>query len=115
MTGSPRLPGIPLHLTVSILKNIRNLSPLAIDLIDALLKGEDIPDLQKYTLAELTNEPDREGSFMTYFLPVVQVNADDVYDLMVFSGFHAYDDVYRDLPEDERPPMPTEATPEPAS
>jgi len=93
------------ELTVSILKDIRNLSPLAIDLTDMLLQGEDA-DLVEYTMAELTNNPDLEGTVMAYFLPVEQVNADNVYDLVVVSGFQSYDDVYRDIPEDERPPMP---------
>jgi D-xylose transport system substrate-binding protein len=100
------------ELTVSILKDIRNLSPLAVDLIDQLLKGEDIPDLQEYTMAELTNDDTQEGSVMAYFLPVVQVNADNVYDLVVASGFQSYDDVYRDIPEDERPPRPALPTAE---
>jgi D-xylose transport system substrate-binding protein len=96
------------ELTVSILKDIRLLSPLAIDLVDSLLKGEDVPDLAEYTLAELTLNNDLQGSVKALFLPVFQVNADNVYDLVVVSGFQSYDDVYRDIPEDQRPPVPTE-------
>jgi len=40
------------------------------------------------------------------FLPVVQVTKDNVYELIVVSGFQSYDDVYRDIPEDQRPPKP---------
>jgi len=98
------------ELTVSILKDIRDLSPLAVDLTDALLKGEGEDfGLEEYTMAELTNNPDAEGSVMAYFLPVEQVNIDNVYDLVVVSEFQSYDDVYRDIPEDERPPMPEAA------
>jgi D-xylose transport system substrate-binding protein len=93
------------ELTVSILKDIRDLSPLAIDLIDQLLKGEKA-DLQDYTLAELTNDPSKTGTVPCKFLPVYQVNKDNVYDLVVKSGFQSYDDVYRDIPEDQRPPKP---------
>jgi D-xylose transport system substrate-binding protein len=93
------------ELTVSILKDIRNLSPLAIDLVDKLLKGEDA-ELVEYTMAELTNDPEKEGTVMAYFLPVVQVNAENVYDLVVVSEFQSYDDVYRDIPEDQLPPKP---------
>jgi len=42
------------ELTVSILKDVRDLTPLAIDLVDKLLKGEDA-GLEMYTMAELTN------------------------------------------------------------
>ena len=93
------------ELTVSILKDIRDLSPLAIDLTDKLIKGEDA-GLEMYTLAELTNDDTKTGEVACSFLPVQQVNADNVYDLVVKSGFQSYDDVYRDIPEDQRPPKP---------
>jgi len=93
------------ELTVSILKDIRNLSPLAVDLIDKLLKGGDA-GLKMYTMAELTNDPAKTGEVACYFLPVEQVNKDNVYDLVVKSGFQGYDDVYRDIPEGQRPPKP---------
>lgn len=91
--------------TVSVFKDTRDLSPLAVDLVDKLLKGEDV-DLQDYTLAELTNDDSKTGNVPCKFLPVVQVNKDNVYDLVVKSGFQSYDDVYRDIPEDQRPPKP---------
>ncbi len=93
------------ELTVSILKDIRDLSPLAVDLIDKLIKGEKT-DLQNYTLAELTNDPSLQGSVPCKFLPVYQVNQDNVYELVVKSGFQSYDDVYRDIPDAQRPPKP---------
>ncbi|HEU4328427.1 MAG TPA: substrate-binding domain-containing protein [Roseiflexaceae bacterium] len=94
------------ELTLSILKDIRNLSPLAVDLVDKLLKGEQIPDLKSYTLAELTNDEKQTGSVSAVFLPVEQVSKDNLYDLVVKSGFQAYDDVYRDIPESQRPAKP---------
>ena len=93
------------ELTVSILKDIRNLSPLAVDLADALLKGADA-GLEMYSMVELTNDETQEGEVPCKFLPVFQVNQDNVYDLVVASVFQAYDDVYRDIPEGERPPEP---------
>jgi len=94
------------ELTVSILKDIRLLSPLAVDLTDKLLKGETISDLKEYTMAELTNDPSKTGNVMALFLQVFQVNKDNVYDLVVKSGFQTYEDVYRDIPEAQRPPKP---------
>ncbi len=93
------------ELTVSILKDIRDLSPLAVDLVDKLLKGEKA-DLQMYSMAELTNDPSKTGQVPCKFLPVYQVNKDNVYDLVVKSKFQSYDDVYRDIPESQRPPKP---------
>ena len=94
------------ELTVSILKDIRNLSPLAVDMMDQLIKGEDVMGLKNYTMAELTNDETKQGEVPCYFLPVEQVNKDNVYDLVVTSEFQAYDDVYRDIPEAQRPPQP---------
>ena len=92
--------------TVSVYKDIRQLSPLAVDMVDKLLKGETIPDLKNYTMAELTNDTSKTGEVPCLFLPVQQVTKDNVYDLIVKSGFQSYDDVYRDIPEDQRPPKP---------
>lgn len=96
------------ELTVSILKDIRDLTPLAVDLIDKLVQGEEIPELEEYTLAELTNDDSLEGNVNAFFLPVFQVTTDNVYDLVVATGFQSYDDVYRNIPEDELPPRPEE-------
>ena len=102
------------ELTVSILKDIRNLSPLAVDLTDKILQGGDT-GLTSYTMAELTNDATKEGSVDCYFLPVDQVTKDNVYDLVVASGFQTYEDVYRDIPEDQRPPKPGEGADAPAA
>jgi D-xylose transport system substrate-binding protein len=94
------------ELTVSILKDIRNLGPLAVDVADKLLKGEAVAGMQNFTLAELTVDDSKTGEVPCVFLPVQQVNKDNVYDLVVKSGFQSFDDVYRDIPEDQRPPKP---------
>lgn len=94
------------ELTVTILKDIRNLAPLAVDLVDKLLKGQAVEGLQDYTMAELTNDESKTGTVKALFLPVQQVTKENVYELVVKSGFQSYDDVYRDIPESERPPRP---------
>ncbi len=94
------------ELTVTIFKDIRNLAPIATDLMDKLVKGETIPELKQFTLAELTNDPSKTGNVQAYFLPVVQVTKDNVFDEIVKSEFQAYDAVYRDIPEGERPAKP---------
>jgi D-xylose transport system substrate-binding protein len=82
--------------TVSVYKDIRLLSPKAVDMMDALLKGQTISGLTEYTLKVLTGE-DLPGSIQANFLPVKQVTKDNVYDLIVKSCFQPYDDVYRDV------------------
>jgi D-xylose transport system substrate-binding protein len=94
------------ELTVSILKDIRNLSPLAVDVLDKLIKGETVEGMQNFTLAELTVDDTKTGEVPCVFLEVQQVNKDNVYELVVVSGFQSYDDVYRDIPESERPAKP---------
>lgn len=92
--------------TVTIFKDIRLLAPIAIDLMDKLLKDETIPELETFTLAELTNDDSKTGDIQAYFLKVVQVTKENVYEEVVVSGFQPYDEVYRDIPEDELPPKP---------
>jgi len=97
------------ELTVSILKDIRNLSPLAIKVMDQLIKGEAVSGMKNFSLAELTVDPSKKGDVPCVFLEVQQVNKDNVYDLVVKSGFQKYEDVYRDIPADMLPPKPGEA------
>ena len=89
-----------------IILDIRNLAPIAVDMVDAILAGEPVEGLQEYTLAELTNDDALQGNVNALFLPVEQVNKDNVFDLCVANGFQSYDDVYRDIPEDQRPARP---------
>jgi len=90
--------------TVTVYKDTRLLSPLAVKLVDTFLKKQTDPDLKKFTLAELTLKPEAVGDVLCLFLPVVQVTKDNVYDVVVKSGFQKYDDVYRDIPDAQRPP-----------
>ena len=47
-----------------------------------------------------------QGQRLRRNLPVVQVTKDNVYEVVVVSGFQPYDDVYRDIPEADKPPKP---------
>jgi D-xylose transport system substrate-binding protein len=94
------------ELTVTILKDIRELSPLAVNMTDSLLKGTAIDGLKQYTMAELTNDTAKAGNVQALFLPIQQVDAKNVFDLCVKNGFQSYDDVFRDVPADQRPPKP---------
>jgi len=94
------------ELTVSIMKDIRNLAPKAVDLMDSLIKGQTVSDLKQFTLAELTVDPSKTGNVQALFLPVQQITKDNVFDLVVKSGFQSYDDVYRDIPDAQKPPKP---------
>jgi len=98
------------QLTVTIFKDTRLLSPLAVDLADNLIQGKTVADMKSYTMAELTNDKTKTGSVSAVFLPVVQVTKDNVYDLVVKSGFQSYDDVYKDIAADKLPPRPAAAT-----
>lgn len=93
------------ELTMTVLKDVRNLAPMAIDLAAKLAKGE-AADLKSFTLAELTLDDSLKGSVPCYFLPVVQVDKNNVYDEVVKSGFQSYDAVYKDIPADQRPAKP---------
>ncbi len=94
------------ELTVTILKDIRDLAPLTVDMVDKLLKGQPVEGLKEYTMAELTNDPTKQGNVKALFLPVEQVSKDNVHERCVVNGFQSYDDVYRDVPENQRPPRP---------
>ena len=91
--------------TVTVFKDTRLLAPQAVTMIEALVKGQAPTGLKQYTLAELTNDKTKTGNVMANFLPVVEVTKDNVYDVVVKSGFQTYDAVYRNVTTN-LPPRP---------
>ena len=85
------------ELTVTIFKDIRLLTPLAADAMDALLNGKPVEGLKSYSMADLTNKKDATGDVPCVFLPVVQVTKDNMDKVIVASGFQKKEDVYRDI------------------
>ena len=61
-------------------------------------------------MADLTLDTTKTGNVQANFLPIVEVTKDNVYDVVVKSGFQSYDDVYRDIPDAQRPPKPAPAS-----
>jgi D-xylose transport system substrate-binding protein len=94
------------ELSMTVFKDVRLLTPMAIEMAVQLAKGEEIPGLKDYTLAELTLDEGLVGSVPCKFLEVVSVDKDNVYEEIILSGFQSYDVVYKDIPEDQRPPKP---------
>jgi D-xylose transport system substrate-binding protein len=92
--------------TVSVYKDTRLLSPQAVDMIDALIKGQTPSGLKSFKLADLTGDKTKSGDVMANFLPVFQVTKANVYDLIVKTGFQSYEAVYKDIPADQLPPKP---------
>jgi len=93
-------------LTMTVFKDVRLLTPMAIDMAIKLAKKESIEGLKDYTLAELTLDDSLQGTVPCKFLKVVEVDKSNVYDEVIMSGFQSYDEVYKDIPEDQRPPKP---------
>jgi len=88
------------ELTVTIFKDTRKLAPLAVELADKLVKKEAIEGLKEFDMAVLTGDATKTGKVKCYFLPVVQITKDNVYQEIVKSDFQKKDQVYRDIPAD---------------
>lgn len=93
------------ELTVTVMKDVRLLAPLCVSVSLDLVNGKKISGMTSYSLKELTGQ-NLAGSVNCKFLPVISVNKDNVYKEVVVSGFQKYDDVYKDIPQDKRPPRP---------
>jgi D-xylose transport system substrate-binding protein len=96
------------ELTMTVLKDVRKLAPLAVDILTKLATGEKIEGLKEHTLAELSLDKNLKGSVPCKFLEVVQVDKSNIYDLVVKSGFQKWEEVYAGLPEADRPPKPSQ-------
>jgi D-xylose transport system substrate-binding protein len=92
------------ELTMTVFKDVRLLTPMAIDMAIKMAKKEKVEDLVSYDLSALTLDEKLKGKVPCKFLPVVQVDKTNVYDVVIKSGFQKYDEVYRDIPESKRPP-----------
>ncbi len=92
------------ELTMSVYKDVRLLSPMAIDMAIKLAKGEKVTGLTNFKLSELTLDDKLKGTVPCKFLEVVGITKDNVYEEIVKSGFQKYDEIYKDVPEDKRPP-----------
>jgi len=90
-------------LSVTVYKDIRKLVPLSIDIALKLAKDEPIEGLQDFSLAELTGE-NLQGTVPCKFLEVVGATKDNLYEVIIKSGYQSYDDVYKGVPEADRPP-----------
>jgi len=91
-------------LTVTVYKDIRKLVPLSIEIAVKLAKGETVEGLQDFSLAELTGDDNLKGTVPCRFLEVVGATRDNLYEVIVKSGYQSYDDVYKGVPEEDRPP-----------
>lgn len=85
------------ELSVTILKDNRELAPLACAYAIDLARGRAPRDLTPTSLAELTGDPTKSGMVPCKFLQVFQVNKDNLERLVVDSGFQTYEAVYKDL------------------
>ncbi len=94
------------ELTMTVFKDVRKLSPMAIDMAIKLAKGEQIEGLKKYKLSDLTLDKKLKGEVPCKFLKVIQVDKNNLYDVIIKSCFQKYDEVYKDIPESQRPPRP---------
>lgn len=94
------------ELSMTVYKDVRLLSPMAINMAIKLAKGEKIEGLKDYSLKELTLNDKLKGNVPCKFLKVIGVNKSNVYDEIIMSKFQSYDDIYKDIPEDKRPSRP---------
>jgi D-xylose transport system substrate-binding protein len=91
--------------TVTVFKDINLLTPMAVDIAVKLAKGQKL-DLTKRALADLTGDKAMTGDIPCAFLPVTRVTAKNLYDVVIKSKFQPYDEVYKDIPESQRPAKP---------
>jgi len=91
--------------TVSVFKDVNLLSPMAVDIAMKLAQGKS-SGLKTRPLADLTGDKMAKGNIPCAFLPVVRVTKKNLYDVVIKTMFQPYDEVYKNVPEDQRPPKP---------
>jgi D-xylose transport system substrate-binding protein len=84
--------------TMSVYKPLKNLAEAAIRLAYDVVKGNPIETNATY--------PNGKIDVPSINLDIIAVDKDNIMDTIIADGFHSYDDVYADVPEDQRPPRP---------
>ena len=84
--------------TMSVYKPLKNLAEAAIRLAYDVVKGNPIETNATY--------PNGKIDVPSINLDIIAVDKDNMMDTVIKDGFHSYDDVYADVPEDQRPPRP---------
>lgn len=82
------------ELTMTVFKDLRLLSPMAINMAIKLAKKEKIQGLKNLTLKELTLDNKLRGSVPCKFLKVVGVDKENIKSTVIKSGFWKYEDIY---------------------
>jgi D-xylose transport system substrate-binding protein len=90
----------------SIFRDRRDLPPLTVRTLDRLLKEQPLLDLERCVMADLTGDPEQDGTIFCVLLPVQLLTSESLFDLVVRSGYQPYDAVYREIPESLRPARP---------
>ena len=90
------------ELTMTVFKDIRKLSPLAMDMAIKFATGAPVSGLVDYSLADLTLDNSLSGDVSCFFLDVVEVDASNIYEEVVLTEFQPYDEVYRNISDGER-------------
>ncbi|MBN2351528.1 MAG: substrate-binding domain-containing protein [Spirochaetales bacterium] len=93
-------------LTCTVLNDFREIDPLVIDAAMKLVKKQPLTGLEDFKLSALSLDNKLKGEIPCLFLPVKLVDKRTMYDLVVRTGFQSYDDVYKDIPEAQKPPAP---------
>ncbi|MDR3052010.1 MAG: substrate-binding domain-containing protein [Oscillospiraceae bacterium] len=85
---------------MTVYKPLNQLAYAAIDFAGKVVKGEDV--------SGYINIINNNGKVdvPTYALPLTEVTKDNLIDTIIKDGFHSYEEVYANVPEDQRPPRP---------
>lgn len=94
------------ELLFSIYRDTRELPHLAVSILDRLIKERPLIELQRCEMADLTGDETLSGTIFCVLLPVHTLTQENLFDLVVRTGYEPYDDVYREVPDSLRPARP---------
>ncbi|KZE95921.1 D-xylose-binding periplasmic protein [Geobacillus stearothermophilus] len=84
--------------SMTVYKPIKSIATKSAEVAVQLAKGE------KIQADETVNNGKVDVPFIK--LDPIMVDKDNVIDTVIKDGFHSYDEVYKNVPEDKRPPRP---------
>lgn len=92
-------------MTVSVFKDINQLAPLAFDIATKIIQKQPLK-LKRIPLKDLSSGVYNDGFVPCKLLDVSRIDASNIYEKIILTQFHKWEDVYRDIPLNQRPPNP---------
>jgi D-xylose transport system substrate-binding protein len=98
-------------LTMTVFRDLKIIGTLAVELAEIIesnsqLNPKTVPLGSTYSIASISGDPRMRGDVFCVHLPIIPVTKENIYEVVIKTGFQDYNTVYQNIPEALRPQRP---------